>query len=196
MNFFVMPNIKNECQSLKNIMAKFIIIVMAIFYTSNAYSEQITIVAIGADNTYGTGKSKKNTGGVQPSEAYPAQLEQMLRDKKIDVKVINEGVPGDNTPGILSRLDRAVPENTKIVILNVARGNDRHIGIKGEEDPYVDEIERKLKERGIKLIVLPKLKKVTQGVGLTFDEHHYNYEGHTVIAKYLLPKVLNLIGKK
>jgi hypothetical protein len=64
MNFFFMPNIKNEYQSLKNIMAKFIIIVMAIFYTTNAYSEQITIVAIGADNTYGTGKSKKNTGGV------------------------------------------------------------------------------------------------------------------------------------
>ncbi len=63
-----------------------------------ASAESATVVALGASNTYGK--------GVARSEAYPAQLEKILRAKGISVRVINAGVNGEKTASMLSRLDR------------------------------------------------------------------------------------------
>jgi lysophospholipase L1-like esterase len=69
----------------------------------------LNIVAIGASNTSGFGVGEQN--------AYPAQLQALLRKKGIDAHVTNAGVLGDVTAGMLGRLDAAVPKGTDIVIL-------------------------------------------------------------------------------
>jgi hypothetical protein len=59
------------------------------------------IVALGVSNVAGR--------GVSSSEAFPAQLEQMLAAKGYNVHVANAGVNGDTNSGMLGRLDQAVP---------------------------------------------------------------------------------------
>ncbi len=99
------------------------------------------MVALGASNTYGK--------GVARSEAYPAQLEKILRAKGLNVRVINAGVNGEKTASMLSRLDRAVPKGTNVVILQPG-GNDRR---KGGTD-VTGEIRSRLGARGIKVVMI------------------------------------------
>src|SRR5260370_7767774 len=79
-------------------------------------ADAATIVAHGASNTYGK--------GVARNQAYPAQLEAILRAKGSNVRVVNAGINGDTTEGMLGRLDQAVPNGTSAVILQPG-GNDR-----------------------------------------------------------------------
>jgi acyl-CoA thioesterase-1 len=75
----------------------------------SARADSLRIVALGASNTYGK--------GVARSEAFPAQLATILRGRGHAAQVINAGVNGDTTAGMLGRLDRAVASGTDIVIL-------------------------------------------------------------------------------
>ena len=81
---------------------------------SVAVHAQTLIVAIGASNVAGK--------GVSGSQAWPAQLEGMLRAQGYDVRIKNEGKSGDTTAGMLHRLVFAVPSTTKIVILDMFGG--------------------------------------------------------------------------
>jgi acyl-CoA thioesterase-1 len=72
---------------------------------SYAAAAEVTIVAIGSSSTEGH--------GVPYQESYPAQLEAMLRAKGVDARVINAGIGGDTTGGMLARLDSAVPDGTR-----------------------------------------------------------------------------------
>jgi len=74
-----------------------------------------TVVALGASNTYGK--------GVSPGQAYPAQLQALLRARGLNVQVINAGINGDTTAGMLARLDQAVPRGTSVVVFQPG-GND------------------------------------------------------------------------
>ena len=58
-----------------------------------ASAEAATIVALGASNTYGK--------GVARNQAYPAQLEAILRAKGSTIRVVNAGINGDTTEGML-----------------------------------------------------------------------------------------------
>src|ERR1700687_4070721 len=87
-----------------------------------ASADAATVVALGASNTYGK--------GVARNQAFPAQLEAILRAKGLDCRVINAGINGDTTEGMLRRMDRAVPNGTNAVILQPG-GND---GRKGSPD--------------------------------------------------------------
>ena len=59
-----------------------------------AHAEPATIVAIGADNVNGKGKGKSYPGGVGRSDAFPAQLETLLRAQQIDARVVSANTPG------------------------------------------------------------------------------------------------------
>jgi acyl-CoA thioesterase-1 len=76
----------------------------------------IRIVALGASNTYGKGVSRP--------QAYPAQLQGLLKQRGVSAVVSNAGINGDTTGGMLARLSSAVPAGTKVVILQPG-GNDR-----------------------------------------------------------------------
>ena len=64
---------------------------------SASRAASVNIVALGASNTAGK--------GVGSGEAFPAQLEAMLRAKGYDAHVTNAGVSGDTTAGMLARLN-------------------------------------------------------------------------------------------
>jgi lysophospholipase L1-like esterase len=81
---------------------------------------RVTIVALGASNTEGW--------GVVASEAYPRKLQALLNARGIDATVINAGIAGDTTGGMLARLERAVPAGTHVVILQPGT-NDERMGI-------------------------------------------------------------------
>lgn len=109
---------------------------------SKADAQQVSIVALGASNTYGKGRGK-TPGGVESGQAYPAQLQAMLKAKGFDARVRNAGVPGDTTGGMLARLDSAVPNGTQVVILQPG-GNDARRGISaGQRSANVAEMQRR-----------------------------------------------------
>jgi acyl-CoA thioesterase I len=72
------------------------------------------IVAFGASNVAGA--------GVESGQAWPAQLEALLREKGYNVNVINAGITGDTTTHMLERVDSSIPNGTKIVVLDIGGG--------------------------------------------------------------------------
>jgi acyl-CoA thioesterase-1 len=82
-----------------------------------AVAEPITIVALGDSNT--------NGDGVGRAYAWPAQLEQLLRQNGHDVRILNAGVSGDTTAEGLARLDQAVPDGTDAAIVFLGRNDLR-----------------------------------------------------------------------
>jgi len=78
--------------------------------------------------------SNSTRGGPTQSEAirtngaWPAQLESMLRAKGSSTLITNAGVFGDTTGQVLPRLSSAVPNGTKVVILDICAFNDVRTG--------------------------------------------------------------------
>jgi GDSL-like Lipase/Acylhydrolase family len=75
----------------------------------NASAQEAAIVALGDSNTAGY--------GVGAGQAFPAQLQDMLRQLGHDVRVVNAGVPGDTFGRMLARLDASVPAGVELVIV-------------------------------------------------------------------------------
>jgi acyl-CoA thioesterase-1 len=168
---------------------------VALCFLASAWSaraEALNIVALGASNTAGRGQGH-HPGGVDRSQAYPAQLEAMLRAKGIDAHVRNAGVAGDTTGGMLRRMNSAVPDGTQIVILQTG-GNDARRGVSsGETAANTATMTSKLEARGIKVILLDK----SDAPASTRDPdgEHFNAQGHAAIAASLLPRVIAAAGR-
>lgn len=153
-----------------------------------AQAASVQIVALGASNTYGHGRGRTN-GGVEPSEAFPAQLEAMLRARGIDAHVANAGIPGDTTGGMLQRLASAVPEGTRIVILQPG-GNDARRGEGASRAGNIVAIQQQLAARHIRLIITG----MNAPAGTRDpDGQHFNARGHAAVAASLMPKVMAAI---
>ena len=103
------------------------------------------VVCLGASNTAGKGVSRQ--------EAYPAQLEIMLRARHYDGGVANAGVSGDTTWGMLNRLESAVPIGTRVVILQPG-GNDERHGAASWRDANISQIVERLRARQVAVIML------------------------------------------
>ena len=146
---------------------------------------EVRIVALGASNTYGSGR---HSGGVSPSQAFPAQLEAMLRARGIAARVSNKGVPGDTTAGMLARLDSAVPEGTAVVILQPG-GNDARRAGSGNSATNIAEIQRRLAARHIPVIMLTNPGRIAPKDFRDPDGQHFNARGHAAIAGWLAPQV-------
>lgn len=140
------------------------------------------IVALGASNTYGR--------GVARSEAYRAQLEALLRARGHDVRVINAGINGDTTGGMLRRLG-AVPKGVRVVILQPG-GNDRRKGRADERAANVGAIEGRLQARGISVIMLEN--GMLRNLPHQPDGHHLTPEGYRMLAQALMGQVEAALG--
>jgi acyl-CoA thioesterase-1 len=143
-------------------------------------ADAATIVALGASNTYGK--------GVARNQAYPAQLEAMLRAKGSNVRVVNAGINGDTTEGMLQRLDRAVPNGTSAVILQPG-GNDR----RKRSPDRTAEIQSRLSARGIRVIMLPN--GMLRGLPHQPDGQHLTPEGYHMLAQSLASQVSGALGR-
>jgi acyl-CoA thioesterase-1 len=138
-----------------------------------------TVVALGASNTFGKGVSR--------GQAYPAQLEALLRARGLSVRVINAGINGDTTGGMLARLDRVVPKGTGVVILQPG-GNDRR-KLAADNTPA---IQSRLGAMGIKVVMLPN--DMLHGLPHQPDRQHFTPEGYHMLAEELVAQVATALG--
>lgn len=105
----------------------------------------LRLVAVGDSLTAGYGLPAK--------DSFPAQLEALLRQRGLDVQLVNAGVSGDTTSGGLARFDWSVPEGTDGVILELG-ANDALRGL----DPVaaekaLDVMLSRLQERRIPVLL-------------------------------------------
>jgi acyl-CoA thioesterase-1 len=145
-----------------------------------ANANAATIVVLGASNTYGKGVARNQT--------FPAQLEAILSARGSKVRVVNAGINGDTTEGMLGRLDRAVPNGTSAVILQPG-GNDRR---KGRPDRTAD-IQSRLAARHIPVIMLGN--SMLGGLPHQPDGIHLTPEGYHMLAESLASQVAGAIGR-
>jgi acyl-CoA thioesterase-1 len=143
-------------------------------------AQAATVVALGASNTFGKGVSR--------SQAYPAQLEALLRARGLNARVINAGINGDTTGGMLARLDRVVPKGTSVVILQPG-GNDRR---KLAPD-MTSEIRARLTAMGIKVVMLRN--GMLRGKPHQPDGQHLTPEGYHMLAEELVSQVAAALGR-
>lgn len=86
------------------------------------------VVCVGDSWTFGT--------GLEPHEAYPAQLEEILReDYQVETQVVNLGMPGNSLIKITRFLDYYLRENPADVILLLGGTNADATGIVEVEGP-------------------------------------------------------------
>jgi len=145
-----------------------------------AQAEAATVVALGASNTYGK--------RVARNQAYPAQLQAILKAGGKSVRVVNAGINGDTTEGMLRRMDRAVPNGTSVVILQPG-GNDRRQG----SPDRTSEIQSRLSARGIPVIMMSN--SMLSGLPKQADGIHLIPEGYQMLARSIAPSVQSAMGR-
>jgi acyl-CoA thioesterase-1 len=160
-------------------------LVFALFAVAST-ADAAEVVALGASNTYGRG-GPKAPDGVTPGQAYPAQLERLLRSQGCNVSVKNAGVAGDTTGGMLARLPGTLDKNTRVLILQPG-GNDRRRGVEGSRAGNIAAIKQAATARGIKVVTLDGIRQIA-GPHLLGDGQHYSAAGHAAFAAHLAPRV-------
>lgn len=124
---------------------KYFVILIFCFSIGEAGASQTPIVVLG-DSLAAGYKLPSDKGFVHV-------LQQKLKEKKYEVKLIDAAVPGDTTKGGLARLEWATPENTKGVILELG-ANDALRGVPPEKTKKnLEEIIQKLKKRNIIILL-------------------------------------------
>ncbi|MGZ3294779.1 MAG: GDSL-type esterase/lipase family protein [Xanthobacteraceae bacterium] len=161
-------------------MAGWVAILAGVPTITASSADAATVVALGASNTYGK--------GVARNQAFPAQLEAILRAKGLNVRVINAGINGDTTEGMLRRMDGVVSRGVSAVILQPG-GNDRR---KSSPDRTA-EIQSRLSTRGIQVILLPN--SALRGLPHQPDGQHLTPEGYHMLAESLASQVAGAIGR-
>jgi acyl-CoA thioesterase I len=192
-----------------------VIAASAIVFNTGANAATIHIVALGTSNTYGKGVARRDD--------YPSKLQAALRKRGYHVSVSNEGVNGDTSAGIRSRVNSSVPSGTQIVIVepgyNDGKGGRLHGGRiidPSETRANFDAIVSGLRSRGIQVLLIGRrgvdLASVARAHGalyypefragawnnpadLTADGRHLNAAGYDVVVARLLPKVEALIAR-
>ena len=125
----------------------FLLTVFALLWAASAaQARPLHIVAFGDSAT---------SGWLVPHEqAYPAQLQALLRKKGYDVSVTNAGVPGDTTAGALKRFDAAIAPGTDIALVEFGV-NDLRMHVPPQRmRANLNEIVATLRKRGIAVLLI------------------------------------------
>src|SRR5262249_18027239 len=124
----------------------FVLPMLAVLYMSTMARAQI--VGIGDSNVAGK--------GVASSDNYPTKLERAMRVRGYKGNVVNAGINGDTTQGVLNRLDRDVPPGTKVAVVWVGI-NDLRRGVPREAIMANKmAIAKRLEARGIKVVMVSR----------------------------------------
>ncbi len=157
----------------------FVFLVAQLVWSAPSHAQ---IVVLGASVVQGY--------GVSSGEAFPEQLAAMLRAKGKPYSVSNQGVYGDTTAGVLARLDSAVPQGTRIVILLIGGNDVRRGGSVEAARAGVKEIAARLQARHIRVINAAPYYFAARNKGLVIsDRIHLNAEGQKYMAAQLLPLI-------
>jgi len=128
-------------------------------------------------------------GYVAANEMWSAVLESLLRTRGSQVHVINAGVNGETTAAELARVDSAVPDGTRIVILTINGFNDAHKLAAGSAGAAANiaAIKRKISARGIRIIdAMGIYISVLKQPGMALqDKLHLSVEGNRKMATIL-----------
>jgi acyl-CoA thioesterase-1 len=155
-------------------------------YGGAVNAKTIKVFALGASNTNGK--------GVGFDEAWPAQLERMLRAKGYDATVRVNAINGDTSAGVLSRTG-SIPEGTQVVVFDTGSDNDRLRGASpAETAANRAKIASAIRSHHAAPIQAPYRTLIgpqrSGGAGYQADGIHLTAHSHARIAAYLLPKVI------
>ncbi len=122
-----------------------VLLFLALFLATPAFGG--TILFLGDSLTAGLGVAEK--------EAYPALIEQKLKEKNLPFSVINAGISGDTTAGGLARLDWVLQKKIDILVLALG-ANDGLRGLpvaqtKANLQAIVERV--KAKNPGVKIVI-------------------------------------------
>jgi acyl-CoA thioesterase-1 len=154
------------------------------------------VAALGASNTAGY--------GVGSGQSYPVQLEGMLRGRGLNTSVRNAGISGDTIAGMLARLDGAVPEGTRVVILDPGNNDikactepwrPQRCATQAQHDATVAAVRRRLAARGIRVLNANIQFRLIPIAHWQADRRHLTAEGHRIIASRLTPQVAAALGR-
>ena len=165
----------------------------AILGASHAASPAtIRILALGASNTNGV--------GVSTPQAWPAQLERMLRAKGYDATVTVNAINGQTSAEVLARASE-IPPGTQVVVFDNGGDNDRKHGIStAETSANVARIVATIRAHGAIPIRAPYKGVVGQmnvgGSGYQGDGHHLTAQSHARVAAALVPRVLAAVKQR
>jgi acyl-CoA thioesterase-1 len=98
-----------------------LVLMVALMAAGPVFAQPVKMVVLGDSLSAGLGLSGP--------AAFPARLQKVLKDKGIEVDMINAGVSGDTASGGRDRLDWSVPAGTEAVIVELGandalRGTD------------------------------------------------------------------------
>jgi acyl-CoA thioesterase-1 len=164
-------------------------------------AEPSYIIALGASGIHGK--------GVPLSEAFPAQLENMLRDDGFNVQVINAGVDGDTTTQMLLRMDFVVPPTTRITIVqpgtNDFRSRKHSLSVE-QHLANIEAIVSRLRARQIRVVLCsddPSAAAIARRYDAVtmscsdqshlLDGEHLDPAGHRIVAGRLLPVIEGML---
>ena len=177
---------------------------IALLASAAAQARTIHIVAFGDSATEGW--------LVPREEAYPAQLQTLLRKKGYDVVVANEGISGDTTAGALKRFDAAIAPGTDIAIVEFGTNDLRQHVSPQRMHANLNEIVQTLRKRNIDVLLIGlgslDLSAVARANGVPYaqwklppgkfrarDNAHFNAEGYGILLAQTLPQIEALLQR-
>jgi acyl-CoA thioesterase-1 len=181
-----------------------LLVLSTLIFAGRADAQPTRIVTLGDSNTAGFGVGRQ--------EAFPARLEAMLRASGADVEVLNAGISGDTTQGMLGRLENAVPPGTQLVIVQGGYNDLRRGSSPATIAANIEAILSRLRARQIRAVLCGFYDQpwgaIARRTGAVFvpssacydagsrgfDGLHMNAMGHQVVAARLLPAVQRLLG--
>jgi acyl-CoA thioesterase-1 len=177
---------------------------MGLFGIDPGCARTVHIVAFGDSAT---------EGWLVPREqAYPAQLQALLRKKGYDVVVANEGISGDTTAGALKRFDAAMAPGTDIVLVEFGTNDLRQHVPPQRMRANLNEIVKTLHQRKIDVLLIGlgslDLSTVARANGIPYaqwtlppgkhrarDNAHFNAEGYAILLAQTLPQIEQLMQR-
>ena len=171
---------------------------------TSALARPIHIVAFGDSATSGWLVTRQ--------DAYPAQLQTVLRQKGYDLMVENAGIPGDTTAGALKRFDQAIGPDTDVAIVEFGTNDLRLHVPPSRMRANLDEILRTLRKRNIEAMLVGlgslDLAAVARANGVPYaqwklpagkyrarDHAHFNAQGYAIVIARMLPDIEKLIAR-
>jgi acyl-CoA thioesterase I len=177
---------------------------IALLASAAAQARTVHIVAFGDSAT---------EGWLVPREqAYPAQLQALLRKKKYDVAVANEGISGDTSAGALKRFDAAIPPGTDIALVEFGTNDLRQHVSPQRMRANISEILQTLHKRKIEVLLIGlgslDLSGVARANGVPYaqwtlppgkyrarDHAHFNADGYGILLARTLPQIEELLQR-